>query len=51
MNVLEVCSHVAVLLFKVEMAVKIGLTKTTSTSKACDISEGVEYMRDKSFFV
>ncbi|XP_048734036.1 uncharacterized protein LOC125650107 isoform X2 [Ostrea edulis] len=31
----EVCSHVAALLFKVEMAVKMGLTKSSSTSKAC----------------
>ncbi|XP_036002672.1 uncharacterized protein LOC118565784 [Fundulus heteroclitus] len=31
----EVCSHVAALLFKVEMAVKMGLTQSSSTSKAC----------------
>ncbi|CAC5420381.1 unnamed protein product [Mytilus coruscus] len=30
----EVCSHVEALLFKVEMAVKIGITQTSSTSKA-----------------
>lgn len=32
----EVCSHVAALLFKVEMGVKIGLTKSSSTSKSCE---------------
>ncbi|XP_069108751.1 uncharacterized protein [Argopecten irradians] len=31
----EVCSHVGALLFKVEIAVKMGLTQTSSTSKAC----------------
>ena len=31
----EVCSHVAALLFKVEIAVKMGLTRTSSTSDAC----------------
>ncbi|CAC5384490.1 unnamed protein product [Mytilus coruscus] len=31
----EVCIHVGALLFKVEMAVKIGITQTSSTSKAC----------------
>ncbi|XP_021342823.1 uncharacterized protein LOC110443137 [Mizuhopecten yessoensis] len=31
----EVCSHVGALLFKVEMAVKMGLTQTSSTSKVC----------------
>ncbi|CAC5403623.1 unnamed protein product [Mytilus coruscus] len=31
----EVCSHVGALLFKVEMGVKIGMTKTSSTSTAC----------------
>jgi len=31
----EVCSHIGALLFKVEIAVKMGLTQTSSTSKAC----------------
>ncbi|CAC5397536.1 unnamed protein product [Mytilus coruscus] len=31
----EVCSHVGALLFKVEMAAKIGITQTSTTSKAC----------------
>ena len=31
----EVCSHVAAILFKIEVAVKLGLTKTSSTSEAC----------------
>ncbi|VDI16885.1 Hypothetical predicted protein [Mytilus galloprovincialis] len=31
----EVCSHVAALLFKVEIGVKMGLNQTSSTSKAC----------------
>ena len=32
----EVCSHVGALLFKVDMAVKLGLTQKSSTSKACE---------------
>lgn len=32
----EVCSHVAALLFKVETAVKLGLTVKSSTSQACE---------------
>ncbi|XP_041361861.1 uncharacterized protein LOC121377829 [Gigantopelta aegis] len=31
----EVCSHVGALLFKIEMGVKMGMTQTSSTSKAC----------------
>ena len=31
----EVCSHVAAILFKIEVGVKLGLTKTSSTSEAC----------------
>ena len=31
----EVGSHVAALLFKMEITVKMGLTKTSSTSEAC----------------
>ncbi|CAG2215690.1 unnamed protein product [Mytilus edulis] len=31
----EVCSHVGALLFKIEMGVKMGLTLSSSTSKAC----------------
>ncbi|XP_033729776.1 uncharacterized protein LOC117318968 [Pecten maximus] len=31
----EVCSHVGALLFKIEIGVKIGVTQTSSTSKAC----------------
>lgn len=31
----EVCSHVAAILFKIEVAVKLGLIKTSSTSEAC----------------
>ena len=31
----EACSHVAALLFKVEAAVKLGLTKESSTSQVC----------------
>lgn len=31
----EVCSHAASILFKIEVAVKLGLTTTSSTSEAC----------------
>ena len=31
----EACSHIAALLFKIEAAVKLGLTAASSTSKAC----------------
>lgn len=31
----EVCSHVAALLFKVELAVKLGFNKTACTDEAC----------------
>lgn len=31
----EVCSHVAALLFKVELAVKLGLNKISCTDEAC----------------
>eukprot|EP00794_Sanderia_malayensis_P007585 gene7585-8425_t len=32
----ETCSHIAAVLFKLEMAVNIGLTSTCSTSEACN---------------
>ena len=31
----EVCSHVAAVLFKVEIGVRLGMTQTSSTSQAC----------------
>lgn len=31
----EVCSHVSAILFKIEVAVKLGLTMASSTSEAC----------------
>lgn len=35
----EVCSHVATVLFKIEVTVKLGLTKTSSTSEVCKWNE------------
>ena len=31
----ETCSHIAAVLFKVEMGIKLGLSSVSSTSEAC----------------